>query len=160
MAKRPFNIGFDTEESPNVDAFINSAGSGEVVAESVSKPKKSNQIKDRERIRAEVLKSSKSDIQPERQPKNGRSKSVYFENNLNSRDRKPFYVGTAINVPLFVEEFRLIEEAFKGDDSTTATTLTDYIREVLRSKAEAVLSPEKYSEIANQKLNMVSVKEE
>lgn len=145
MSKKGLSVNFDEDD------FINGAGSGEVVKRS------SRQKLEKQRIQAKILESDESVYQPN-QPKNGRSKSVCYKNNLTSSERKEFYVGTAINVPMYIEDFRLIKEAFDNYNDTEATTLTDYIREVLKSKAEAVLPNKIYTEISNEKLNMVSVK--
>lgn len=98
----------------------------------------------------------KSIIQPETQPKNGKSISTYHENVLSERERKPQFIGTAINVPFLVEEYLLIKEAFETEDLKDAKTLTAYIRKVLLERAESVLDPEVYERIANNKLNMVT----
>lgn len=151
MAKKDLAVNFDE------DAFISGAGTGEVEKKaSVSKQKL-----ERQRIIDRILREGEiSDIKPKNQPKNGRSESVYYKNNLSTSERKPFYVGTAINVPLFVEEFLAIQKAFDDFNDTEATTLTDYIREVLKAKAKAVLPSDVYDEIANEKLNMVSIKKD
>lgn len=83
--------------------------------------------------------SPKSIIQPETQPKNGKSISTYHENVLSERERKPQFIGTAINVPFLVEEYLLIKEAFETEDLKDAKTLTAYIRKVLLERAESVL---------------------
>ena len=98
----------------------------------------------------------KSIIQPETQPKNGKSISTYHENVLSERERKPQFIGTAINVPFLVEKYLLIKEAFETEDLKDAKTLTAYIRKVLLERAESVLDPEVYERIANNKLNMVT----
>lgn len=98
----------------------------------------------------------KAIIQPESQPKNGKSISTYHENVLSERERKPQFIGTAINVPFLVEEFLLIKEAFETEDLKDCNTLTAYIRKVLLERAESVLDPEEYERIANNKLNMVT----
>lgn len=98
----------------------------------------------------------KSSIQPESQPKNGRSISTYHENVLTERERKPQFVGTAINVPFYVEDFRLIDEAFKTENLKDCKTLTAYIRHVLLERAEHVLSPDDYEKIKNYELNLVT----
>lgn len=98
----------------------------------------------------------KSIIQPETQPKNGKSISTYHENVLSERERKPQFIGTAINVPFLVEEYLLIKEAFETEDLKDCKTLTAYIRKVLLERAESALEPEVYERIANNKLNMVT----
>lgn len=110
----------------------------------------------KDRIRAEAKKGKKSEIQPKSQPKNGKSITTYYENELSERDRKPQFIGTAINVPFLVEEFLLINEAFETENLEDCTTLTAYIREVLLERAKAKLDHETYEKIKNHKLNMVT----
>lgn len=111
-------------------------------------------VKARTQLKAKS--GQKSIIQPESQPKNGKSISTYHENVLSERERKPQFIGTAINVPFLVEEFLLIKEAFETEDLKDCNTLTAYIRKVLLERAESVLDPEEYERIANNKLNMVT----
>ena len=110
----------------------------------------------KDRIRAEAKKGKKSKVQPKSQPKNGKSITTYYENELSERDRKPQFIGTAINVPFLVEEFLLINEAFETENLEDCTTLTAYIREVLLERAKAKLDHETYEKIKNHKLNMVT----
>ncbi|TCB47341.1 hypothetical protein E0H80_16215 [Acinetobacter sp. ANC 4779] len=110
----------------------------------------------KDRIRAEAKKGKESEVKPKSQPKNGKSITTYYENVLSERDRKPQFIGTAINVPFLVEEFLLINEAFETENLEDCTTLTAYIREVLLERAKAKLDHETYEKIKNHKLNMVT----
>lgn len=121
---------------------------------STTPERESLSVKARTQLKAKS--GQKSIIQPESQPKNGRSISTYHENVLSERERKPQFIGTAINVPFLVEEFLLIKEAFETEDLKDCKTLTAYIRKVLLERAELVLNPEEYERIANNKLNMVT----
>lgn len=115
-----------------------------------------DRLTEKQRTQLKAKSGKKSIIQPETQPKNGRSISTYHENVLSERERKPQFIGTAINVPFLVEEYLLIKEAFEAEDLKDAKTLTAYIRKVLLERAESALKPEVYECIANNKLNMVT----
>ena len=124
------------------------------VAVSTTPERESLSVKARTQLKAKS--GPKAIIQPETQPKNGKSISTYHENVLSERERKPQFIGTAINVPFLVEEYLLIKEAFETEDLKDCKTLTAYIRKVLLERAEAALDPEVYERIANNKLNMVT----
>lgn len=124
------------------------------VAISTTPERESLSVKARTQLKAKS--GPKAIIQPETQPKNGKSISTYHENVLSERERKPQFIGTAINVPFLVEEYLLIKEAFETEDLKDAKTLTAYIRKVLLERAEAALDPKVYERIANNKLNMVT----
>lgn len=124
--------------------------------EAVSTTPERDGLTEKQRTQLKAKSGKESIIQPETQPKNGRSKSTYHENVLSERERKPQFIGTAINVPFLVEEYLLIKEAFEAEDLKDAKTLTAYIRKVLLERAESALKPEDYERIANNKLNMVT----
>lgn len=124
--------------------------------EAISTTPERDGLSPKARTQLKAKSGKESIIQPETQPKNGRSKSTYHENVLSERERKPQFIGTAINVPFLVEEYLLIKEAFETEDLKDAKTLTAYIRKVLLDHAESVLDPEVYERIANNKLNMVT----
>lgn len=124
--------------------------------EAVSTTPERDGLTEKQRTQLKAKSGKESIIQPETQPKNGRSKSTYHENVLSERERKPQFIGTAINVPFLVEEYLLIKEAFETEDLKDAKTLTAYIRKVLLERAESALKPEDYERIANNKLNMVT----
>lgn len=128
----------------------------EKAQETLSTTPERDGLTEKQRIQQSAKSGKKSLIQPETQPKNGRSKSTYHENVLSERERKPQFIGTAINVPFLVEEYLLIKEAFETEDLKDAKTLTAYIRKVLLERAESALEPEVYERIANNKLNMVT----
>lgn len=128
----------------------------EKAQETLSTTPERDGLTEKQRIQQSAKSGKKSLIQPETQPKNGRSKSTYHENVLSERERKPQFIGTAINVPFLVEEYLLIKEAFETEDLKDAKTLTAYIRKVLLERAESALEPEDYERIANNKLNMVT----
>ncbi len=124
--------------------------------EAVSTTPERDGLTEKQRTQLKAKSGKESIIQPETQPKNGRSKSTYHENVLSERERKPQFIGTAINVPFLVEEYLLIKEAFEAEDLKDAKTLTAYIRKVLLERAESALKSEDYERIANNKLNMVT----
>lgn len=124
--------------------------------EAISTTPERDGLTEKQRTQLKAKSGKESIIQPETQPKNGRSKSTYHENVLSERERKPQFIGTAINVPFLVEEYLLIKEAFETEDLKDAKTLTAYIRKVLLERAESALKPEDYERIANNKLNMVT----
>ena len=124
--------------------------------EAISTTPERDGLTEKQRTQLKAKSGKESIIQPETQPKNGRSKSTYHENVLSERERKPQFIGTAINVPFLVEEYLLIKEAFEAEDLKDAKTLTAYIRKVLLERAESALKPEDYERIANNKLNMVT----
>ena len=126
------------------------------VHEALSTIPERDRMTQKQRIQNSAKSGAEAAIQPETQPKNRRSKSTYHVNVLSERDRKPQFIGTAINVPFLVEEYLLIKEAFETEDLKDAKTLTAYIRKVLLERAESVLEPEVYERIANNKLNMVT----
>ncbi len=128
----------------------------EKAQEAVSTTPERDGLTEKQRTQLKAKSGKESIIQPETQPKNGRSKSTYHENVLSERERKPQFIGTAINVPFLVEEYLLIKEAFEVEDLKDAKTLTAYIRKVLLERAESALKPEDYERIANNKLNMVT----
>lgn len=127
----------------------------EAVAETNTTPERDG-LSPKARIQLKAKSGKKSQTQPEKQPKNGRSISIYHENVLAEKDRKPQFIGTAINVPFLVEDFRLIDKAFNTENIEDCSTLTAYIRHVLLERAEQVLSPEEYAAIKNYKLNLVT----
>ena len=124
--------------------------------EAVSTTPERDGLTEKQRTQLKAKSGKESIIQPETQPKNGRSKSTYHENVLSERERKPQFIGTAINVPFLVEEYLLIKEAFEAEGLKDAKTLTAYIRKVLLERAESALKSEDYERIANNKLNMVT----
>lgn len=124
--------------------------------EAISTTPERDGLTEKQRTQLKAKSGKESIIQPETQPKNGRSKSTYHENVLSERERKPQFIGTAINVPFLVEEYLLIKEAFEAEDLKDAKTLTAYIRKVLLERAESALKSEDYERIANNKLNMVT----
>ena len=128
----------------------------EKAQEAVSTTPERESLSPKVRTQLKAKSGPKAIIQPETQPKNGKSISTYHENVLSERERKPQFIGTAINVPFLVEEYLLIKEAFETEDLKDTKTLTAYIRKVLLDHAESVLEPEVYERIANNKLNMVT----
>lgn len=92
--------------------------------------------------------------------KNG-AKKVWVENNIDptQEKRKRNKHGTAINFPLFVEEYLAIEAVFEQalKDGQTES-FADYVREVLKAHAKSKLGKDEYEKILSQKYNQQIIK--
>ena len=98
--------------------------------------------------------------QPE-QPRSKRldgSKKIWVADDVDptKEKRKRNKHGTAINFPLYVEEFIAIEavyeDALKSGDTDS---FADYVREVLKTHAKSKLGKERYDAILAEKINQV-----
>lgn len=94
--------------------------------------------------------------------KNG-AKKVWIEDDVDptKEKRKRNKHGTAINFPLFVEEFLTIEAVFENALKAGQTeSFADYIREVLKAHAKKELGAKKYEEILSKKYNQKILKKD
>lgn len=130
--------------------------SEKVHQEEISTIPERDSLSAKERLQLKAKSGKVSVVQPDTQPKNKKSKSTYHENVLAEKERKPQFIGTAINVPFLVEDYLLIKEAFEKEDLKDHKTMTAYIRKVLIDRAESVLDPEDFQRISENKLNMVT----
>jgi|GEM_PF-1314974 len=92
--------------------------------------------------------------------KNG-AKKVWVEDDVDPtvEKRKRNKHGTAINFPLFVEEFLAIEAVYEDALKSGQTdSFADYIREALKAHAKSKLGSKRYEEILSKKMNQVIVK--
>lgn len=131
-----------------------------------SKPKKqdtedllttSKRISKKDQIKAKLESAVKSPTQPTNPVTRSNKEVVYYINNLDEhRERKRDAHGTAINVPLYVEEFRVLEALYEQEyKKLDATSFVDFIRKYLNNKIQQDLGSKKYKEIMNEKLNQV-----
>lgn len=135
--------GFDDLNSvPSEQAVIDGAGTGEVK----TKPKKDEPPKVIQRPHA----------------KNGANK-VWILNDIDPKveKRKRNKHGTAINIPVFVEEFIAIEKIFEAAlDAGQTESFADYIRTVLVDHAKNKLGKVEFEKIEKLKYNQVILKKE
>ena len=97
-----------------------------------------------------------------RKTKNG-AKKVWIEDDVDptKEKRKRNKHGTAINFPLFVEEFLTIEAVFDNAlEAGQTESFADYIREVLKAHAKKELGAKKYEEILSKKYNQKILKKD
>lgn len=116
------------------------------------------------KTQAEKEAESKSDskVIERHHAKNG-AKKVWVEDDVDPtvEKRKRNKHGTAINFPLFVEEFLAIEAVYEDALKAGQTdSFADYIREALKSHAKSKLGSKRYEEILSKKMNQVIVKKE
>lgn len=120
--------------------------------------------------RAELLKtqaekeaeSKNSKVIERHHAKNG-AKKVWIEDDIDPtvEKRKRNKHGTAINFPLFVEEYLAIEAVFENALKAGQTeSFADYVREILKAHAKKELGKEKYDEILSKKYNQVILKKD
>jgi len=119
--------------------------------------------------RAELLKTqaekeaeikSESKVIERHSTKNG-TKKVWVEDNVDPtvEKRKRNKHGTAINIPIFVEEFLALEAVYEDALKSGQTdSFADYIREALKAHAKSKLGSKRYEEILSKKMNQVIVK--
>lgn len=122
------------------------------------------QRKDLLKTQAEKEAESKSDskVIERHHAKNG-AKKVWVEDDVDPtvEKRKRNKHGTAINFPLFVEEFLAIEAVYEDALKSGQTdSFADYIREALKAHAKSKLGSKRYEEILSKKMNQVIVKKE
>lgn len=94
--------------------------------------------------------------------KNG-AKKVWIEDDVDptKEKRKRNKHGTAINIPVFVEEFLAIEQVFEDALKAGQTdSFADYIREILKAHAKNKLGTKKYEDILSKKYNQVILKKD
>lgn len=87
--------------------------------------------------------------------KNGANK-IWVEDDIDPtvEKRKRNKHGTAINFPLFVEEFLAIEAVYENALKAGETeSFADYLREVLKQHAKSKLGKEAYDAILSKKYN-------
>lgn len=92
--------------------------------------------------------------------KNGANK-IWVEDDIDPtvEKRKRNKHGTAINFPLFVEEFLAIEAVYENALKAGETeSFADYLREVLKQHAKSKLGKEAYEEILSKKYNQQVIK--
>lgn len=92
--------------------------------------------------------------------KNGANK-IWVEDNIDPtvEKRKRNKHGTAINFPLFVEEFLAIEAVYENALKAGETdSFADYLREVLKQHAKNKLGKEAYDAILSKKYNQQVIK--
>lgn len=116
------------------------------------------------KTQAEKEAESKSDskVIERHHAKNG-AKKVWVEDDVDPtvEKRKRNKHGTAINFPLFVEEFLAIEAVYEDALKAGQTdSFADYIREALKAHAKSKLGSKRYEEILSKKMNQVIVKKE
>lgn len=109
----------------------------------------------KEEINKKLADANKSLTQPTNPITRSNKRIVYFENNLDElSERKRDAHGTAINVPLYVEEFRVLEALYEKERGKyKATSFVDFIRKYLDEKALVDLGEEEHSTIMSEKLN-------
>lgn len=112
-------------------------------------------VSKKSKVQAKFNEAERSLTQPSNPITRSNKRIVYFENNLDiRRERKRDVHGTTLTIPMYVEEFRLLEALYelKGD-AYDASSITDFLREVLKEKAKNVLLKKDFDEIYNEKLN-------
>lgn len=116
----------------------------------------SNKRKSKKEVINEKLeKANKSLTRPTNPITRSNKRVVYLENNLDElSERKRDAHGTAINVPLYVEEFRVLEALYEKErEKYNATSFVDFLRKYLASKVQIDLGKKAYDEIMKEKLN-------
>ena len=111
---------------------------------------------------AEANKQDQPKVIERHHAKNG-AKKVWVEDDVDptKEKRKRNKHGTAINIPVFVEEFLAIEQVFEEALKSGQTdSFADYVREVLKAHAKNKLGAKKYEEILSKKYNQVILKKE
>ncbi len=106
--------------------------------------------------------SKDGDVIKRTHAKNGTAK-VWVKDNIDptQEKRKRNKHGTAINFPLFVEEYLTIETAYEIALKAGETeSFADYIREVLKEHAKEKLGAKAYKEILDKKYNQEIVKKD
>lgn len=114
------------------------------------------------KVQEKFKKAERSLTQPTNPVTRSNKRVVYFKNNLDlRRERKRDVHGTTLTIPLYVEEFRLLEALYelKGD-AYDASSITDFLRGVLIEKAKNVLTKKEFDEIYNEKLNQKTLPNE
>ena len=94
--------------------------------------------------------------------KNGANK-IWVEDDIDPtvEKRKRNKHGTAINFPLFVEEFLAIEAVYENALKAGETdSFADYLREVLKQHAKNKLGKEAYDAILSKKYNQQVIKKQ
>lgn len=108
----------------------------------------------------EAEEKSESKVIERHHAKNG-AKKVWVEDDVDPtvEKRKRNKHGTAINIPVFVEEFLAIEAVYEDALKSGQTdSFADYIREALKAHAKGKLGSKRYEEILSKKMNQVIVK--
>ena len=103
---------------------------------------------------------SESKVIERHSTKNG-TKKVWVEDNVDPtvEKRKRNKHGTAINIPVFVEEFLALEAVYEDALKSGQTdSFADYIREALKAHAKSKLGSKRYEEILSKKMNQIIVK--
>lgn len=111
---------------------------------------------------AETKKQDQPKVIERHHAKNG-AKKVWVEDDVDptKEKRKRNKHGTAINIPVFVEEFLAIEQVFEEALKSGQTdSFADYVREALKAHAKNKLGKEKYEEILSKKYNQVILKKD
>lgn len=111
---------------------------------------------------AEAKKKAEPKVIERHHAKNG-AKKVWVEDDVDptKEKRKRNKHGTAINIPVFVEEFLAIEQVFEEALKSGQTdSFADYVREVLKAHTKNKLGKEKYEEILSKKYNQVILKKD
>lgn len=111
---------------------------------------------------AEAKKQEKPKVIERHHAKNG-AKKVWVEDDVDptKEKRKRNKHGTAINIPVFVEEYLAIEQVFeKALKASQTDSFADYVREVLKAHAKNKLGAKKYEEILSKKYNQVILKKD
>lgn len=108
-------------------------------------------------INAKLQLAVKSPTQPTNPVTRSNKEVVYYINNLDEDlERKRDAHGTAINVPVFVEEFRVLEALYEKERKKYgATSFVDFIRKYLDVKAQKDLGQAEYKKVMDEKLNQV-----
>lgn len=94
--------------------------------------------------------------------KNG-AKKVWVKDDVDptKEKRKRNKHGTAINIPVFVEEYLAIEAVFEEALRAGQTdSFADYVREVLKIHAKNKLGKDEYEKIVSQKYNQRIIKKD
>lgn len=118
--------------------------------------KLTKRISKKQRIKQKLELAERSPTQPEEPITRSNKRITYYVNNLDRDERKRDDVGTAINLPFFVEEFRAIQAAYdKNKNSAQASSFTDYIRQVLKDHAKKALGASEYQDFEDEKLNQI-----
>lgn len=160
VAKAFDTSGFDDLNSvPSEQAVIDGAGTGEVKTTQINEGSK--------QITLDGITYQLTDVQPPQPRSKGKEvKKFWVHDNVNPLEekRKRNVHGTALNVPMYVEEFRILEEAHKkyakaeADKGNDFDSFSEYTRKVLLKAFESKLTKEEVAEISKVKTNQINLK--